>query len=232
MNSQNSAAESTRKISVPLLIGIIFLPFIFSWFLLREGYSTVARVVALGWAAIALLALLTSGGDETQSAEVAETVAVAAENTNASKQAAEKPVEKPETNAPSEPEGHLNAEQNSDSKDEPEPEPEPEEKMPEYSADEISKAYADNTVAADRKFKGKRFIVTGVVSDVNTDFLNRVYFTFKNRRDMFSEPQFAMKRGHDDFAASVRKGQKIRLECTGDGDIVKTAMHKNCVPAP
>lgn len=236
MNCHTSAAEPTRKISVPLLIGIIFLPFIFSWFLLREGYSTVARVVALGWAAIALLAMLTSSGDETQPAEAVETVAIAAENTDTSMQAAEKPAEEPKADTPSEPEKHLNAGQNSDLKDEPEPEPEPEpeEKLPEYTADEIGKAYDANPVAADQKFKGKRFIVTGIVTDAKeTSILRHVYFSLKSRDSL--NPEVTMKSGFDDgdFWGSVKVGEKIRLECTGSGpsSVIGVPKAEDCIPA-
>lgn len=39
----------SRAVSVPLLLGIFFLPFIFSWFLLQKGYSQVARVAGFAW---------------------------------------------------------------------------------------------------------------------------------------------------------------------------------------
>ncbi len=38
-----------RAVSVPLLLGILFLPFIFAWFLLQKGYSTVSRVAGFAW---------------------------------------------------------------------------------------------------------------------------------------------------------------------------------------
>lgn len=44
-----------RKVSIPLMIGIILLPFISSWFTLRKGYSTKARVISLGWLALTLI---------------------------------------------------------------------------------------------------------------------------------------------------------------------------------
>lgn len=106
----------------------------------------------------------------------------------------------------------------------------PKEPLPEYKASEIAAAYEENTVAADRQFKGKRFIVTGIVTDINTDMFGGVYFTFKNHRNQFSEPHFSLKKGYEDYAANVRKGETIRLECTGGGDVVKTAMNKDCVP--
>ncbi len=38
-----------RPVSVALLLGIFFLPFIFVWFLLQKGYSQVSRVAGFAW---------------------------------------------------------------------------------------------------------------------------------------------------------------------------------------
>lgn len=50
-----AAAQPMRKVSVLLGAGILFVPYIFSWFLLRKGHTTVARVIGFGWFAVALL---------------------------------------------------------------------------------------------------------------------------------------------------------------------------------
>lgn len=44
-----------RKVSIPLMVGIILIPFISSWLTLRKGYSTKARVISLGWLALTLI---------------------------------------------------------------------------------------------------------------------------------------------------------------------------------
>jgi hypothetical protein len=62
-----------RTISARLLVGIIFLPFIFAWFLLRKGYSINARVIGLGWmTVISLPALLMEHPTETKVASDSE----------------------------------------------------------------------------------------------------------------------------------------------------------------
>jgi hypothetical protein len=38
-----------RKVAIPLGIGIFLMPYIFSWFTLRKGYSKTARAVSLAW---------------------------------------------------------------------------------------------------------------------------------------------------------------------------------------
>lgn len=46
--------ENVRKVNWKLGIGILFAPYIFSWFTLRQGYSRFARCAALGWMALLL----------------------------------------------------------------------------------------------------------------------------------------------------------------------------------
>lgn len=40
---------NTKKVSIGLGIGIFFIPYIFSWFTLRQGYTKKARILSLGW---------------------------------------------------------------------------------------------------------------------------------------------------------------------------------------
>ncbi|MFD2178888.1 hypothetical protein [Veronia pacifica] len=44
-----------RKVSFFLQVGIFFLPMVFSWFLLRNGYSKRARAIAFSWLAFTLM---------------------------------------------------------------------------------------------------------------------------------------------------------------------------------
>lgn len=46
-----------KNVSLLLGIGILFMPYIFAWFTLREGYSSLARFSSFGW--MILLILLT-----------------------------------------------------------------------------------------------------------------------------------------------------------------------------
>lgn len=52
-----SAGGSERKVGVLLGIGILFMPYIFSWVLLRSGYSARSRVCGFAWLFVVLLAL-------------------------------------------------------------------------------------------------------------------------------------------------------------------------------
>ena len=55
-----------REVSLAFAVGIIFVPLICGWFLLRDGYSTKARVLGLGWTGLIVLITL-FGGDRADS---------------------------------------------------------------------------------------------------------------------------------------------------------------------
>jgi len=44
-----------RNVSVPLMIGIVLAPYIFAWFLLRQGYSKKSRVISFSWLAFLIV---------------------------------------------------------------------------------------------------------------------------------------------------------------------------------
>lgn len=47
--------QPSRRVSLLLGIGVFLLPIVFVWFLLRTGYSTVARVVGFIWLVVSLI---------------------------------------------------------------------------------------------------------------------------------------------------------------------------------
>lgn len=58
--------NSARKVGAPLGIGILILPWFFAWFLLREGYSTFARIIGFGWMVASVVFVIASGGSSDQ----------------------------------------------------------------------------------------------------------------------------------------------------------------------
>jgi len=100
--------------------------------------------------------------------------------------------------------------------------------MPTVTAQALASAYDANTVAADARFKGKRFKVTGTVADINTDFTGDPYLTLRGGVNQFMEPQFGFEKADSEQLAVLRKGSKVTLLCTGRGDVAKTPMSKDC----
>ncbi len=103
----------------------------------------------------------------------------------------------------------------------------PEVPMESVTAQDIAKAYDENTVAADLRFKGKKFKVTGTVSDINTDFMGDPYVTLRGA-NQFTAPHFAFDKDNASVLAKLKKGEKITLVCTGKGDVAKTPMSGDC----
>lgn len=70
-----------RKVSIPLIVGIIMIPFISSWFTLRKGYSTTARVVSLSWMVLAIVIGLSGESENKQTSTSSEPSATASVET-------------------------------------------------------------------------------------------------------------------------------------------------------
>lgn len=113
-----------------------------------------------------------------------------------------------------------------------------------YEAKRVFKDYQDNEVAADRKYKGKWFVVTGKVTDISKDFRDKPFLVFAMdgygvssvRADLFDEQVCGVSKEKGvtscsvlDRAAKLKKGQKIDLECKGGGMVVKTPMLRECL---
>lgn len=102
--------------------------------------------------------------------------------------------------------------------------------IPQFSttAHDIASAYNENAVAADAKFKGKRFRVVGVITDINTNILANPYLVLDGGVNGFSDPQFDFDKSDISAFTHLRKTMHVTLICTGQGDIVKTPMSDNC----
>ncbi len=104
-----------------------------------------------------------------------------------------------------------------------------EEKAPfETTANEIAKAYADNVVTADNKFKDITFNVSGTVADVSKNLIEEPYIRLKGGVDEGKEPQFVLQQSEKDKASELKVGQNVRLECVGQGDLAEIPMAGEC----
>lgn len=53
----NGIRPSQRKVGFFLFIGVLFMPYIFAWFLLRDGHSKTAKIISFSWMALVIVAL-------------------------------------------------------------------------------------------------------------------------------------------------------------------------------
>jgi hypothetical protein len=102
--------------------------------------------------------------------------------------------------------------------------------VPKFSttAQDIAAAYNGDVVAADMKFKGKRFRVNGVITNINNNMLGNPYLVLDGGVNVFSDPQFDFDKSDISTFTHLRKSMLVTLICTGQGDIVKTPMSDNC----
>jgi len=68
-NSANAVANGIavhekKKVSILLGIGIFLVPFLFSWFTLKKGHTTLSRVLAFSWMGIILISFMSETPDQ------------------------------------------------------------------------------------------------------------------------------------------------------------------------
>lgn len=97
------------------------------------------------------------------------------------------------------------------------------------TARELAKLYEENTVAADNKFKDKRFEIAGTVTNISTDFTGSAIIELRGGVNQFMEPHAELSDSEKQKASELKKGQKVVLICTGVGDIAKTPMLDDCI---
>lgn len=93
------------------------------------------------------------------------------------------------------------------------------------TAEELAADYKENEVSADKKYKGKRVIVSAVVESVNKDFKDAVWVGLK------TDNQFMPVHAEGFSAAQVydlRRGSVVAIICTGAGMIIGSPFLKNC----
>lgn len=101
--------------------------------------------------------------------------------------------------------------------------------MPAITANDIVSAYGENTVAADQQFKDKKFKISGIVSDINTDLMGDPYITLSGGGNQFMEPHFGFDKSEAAQLANLKKGAMVTLVCIGKGDVAKTPMSDSCL---
>lgn len=101
--------------------------------------------------------------------------------------------------------------------------------LPTITASDLATAYKENTVAADMQYKDKKFKISGIVTDINTNIMGDPYVTLKGGVNQFQEPQFSFEKSEAAKLANLKKGSKVTLVCIGKGDVAKTAMSDSCL---
>lgn len=86
----------------------------------------------------------------------------------------------------------------------------------EVTASTMFSDYQDNEIAADGKYKGKALLVSGTVDSISSDFMDKPVVQLSAKPFGFVQASDLPK----DVAASLKKGQKVTLACTGNGEVI------------
>ena len=97
------------------------------------------------------------------------------------------------------------------------------------TADELLKGYKENELAGDQKFKDKNIIVTGKIEAIESGIADMPFILLKAGGNMeFNKPQAHFSKDDTATLAKLKKGQAIKLQCIGDGEIAGSPMLKDC----
>ena len=94
------------------------------------------------------------------------------------------------------------------------------------SATDLMRAYKENKIAADAKYKGKRFVVQGTIIDFGS--INAGPYVALEAGEMIADVRCIFLSRDTSSLSSLRKGQSIRIEGIGDGELMGFVSLKNC----
>lgn len=97
------------------------------------------------------------------------------------------------------------------------------------TADELLKGYKENELAGDQKFKDKTLIVTGKIETIESGIADMPFILLKAGGDMeFNKPQAMFSKDDTPMLAKLKKGQDIKLQCVGAGEMGGSPILKDC----
>jgi hypothetical protein len=97
-----------------------------------------------------------------------------------------------------------------------------------FQAEQLFLDYHRNEVAADQKYRGRRLLVTGVVTSVNKDFTDKVYLML-GTSTMFMGVHAILEPSEVARAGELSKGKEVTVLCSGGTMIVGSPMLDDCV---
>ena len=96
------------------------------------------------------------------------------------------------------------------------------------TARELYRAYSDNEVAADQRFKGQHLLVTGVVSSIDKDFTGNVVLHLRGDGSDFNHVMATLDSSAAGQAGRLHKNDQVSLRCEGGTRIVGSPTLSDC----
>lgn len=98
------------------------------------------------------------------------------------------------------------------------------------TADQLLNAYKNNEVSANQQFKGKTLLVSATIDSIQAGFNDEPYISLKAGGEIeFNQPQAHLADSELSKAATLSKGQKVKLLCVGNSEIAGSPMLADCV---
>lgn len=94
------------------------------------------------------------------------------------------------------------------------------------SAEQVAADYNANEVAADRKYFGKKVLLSGTVTSIKSGLRNAPYLVLRGKGHI--APQASLMGTSSDAAAKLQRGDQVALVCFGNGSIIGTPMFTDC----
>ncbi|MFC7419365.1 hypothetical protein ACFQNF_05680 [Iodobacter arcticus] len=95
------------------------------------------------------------------------------------------------------------------------------------TAKTLGKAYEDNEAAADQQYKDKVLEVSGSIKSITKGPFDEVVVELKSGND-FLGVQAKLNKTDEAKAGQLKKGQAIKLHCTGAGEVTSIPMLDEC----
>jgi hypothetical protein len=106
-----------------------------------------------------------------------------------------------------------------------------EEQVIAVTPEELLVAYAEDTVAANKKYKGKSLVITGHIYSTNTDTTDSTYLLVRTGTEFeFINPNYRVipREKEEKSTSSPIKLKKVTLHCIGNSEILGTPVLSNC----
>ena len=109
----------------------------------------------------------------------------------------------------------------------PKPPPDPATSAIPVTAGQLFTDYQGNEVAADNKYKDKALLVSGTVQSIDKDFMDDIIVSLTTA-NMFMPVRANLDDSEKSKAASLSKGQTIKVLCTGGGMVIGNPQLRDC----
>ena len=203
LNNQNKCQKcefqkSNQKMSVLLFLGIFFFPLIFCWFTLKKGYSKISRFLSFGWALFTVFFSIIS---LTAISSATNKLAEVSQTLNHEEVLISQ--------------NNSNHASNSNSSE-----------IIKANPTDIISEYNENEIAADLKYKDKMVEISGRITSIAKDILNKPYITFDSRDEIeFRKVQIYFDKNDQNTLSHLKNGQKITIRGIVSGLMMNVLIH-------